>query len=56
MKITVKPVNGEPFEIEGNDYRFENGVHYLAGQSFPDEIVEVKPQTTLAVQQYVHSD
>jgi len=47
MKITVKPINAEPFVVEGNDYKHVDGIHYLVGQSFPDSIV-MSPQDVLA--------
>lgn len=42
IKITVKPVNGEAFEVEGKTLRYENDIYYIAGQSFPEEIVTVE--------------
>ena len=38
LKITT--VNGDTIEVKGNNYKFENGTHYLNGQSFPDSIVD----------------
>jgi len=43
MKLTIKTVTGYEFEVHGNDYKLENGIHYLNGESFPKSIVkEVK--------------
>lgn len=39
MKLKIKTVIGYEFEVEGNDYKHENGVHYLNGGSYPDQIV-----------------
>ena len=39
MKLTIKTITGVQLEIEGNDYKHENGIHYLKGSSYPDEIV-----------------
>ena len=42
-EIKIKTVSGLEIKIKGNNYSFRDGVHYLSGGSYPDEIVvEVK--------------
>ena len=38
-RVTVRTVKGFTFTKEGSNYRHENGIHYIAGESFPDSIV-----------------
>lgn len=40
MKLHIKTVTGYEFTVTGECYNYSDGVHYLDGQSFPDEIVE----------------
>ena len=40
MKLHIETVTGYTFEVSGKNYRHEDGVHYLAGNSYPDEIVK----------------
>ena len=39
MKLHIKTITGIEFEVEGNNYNFKNGIHYLNGESYPEEIV-----------------
>ena len=39
IKVKVKTITGFEFEVTGNDYKHENGIHYLNGESYPDQIV-----------------
>jgi len=38
--LKIKTVTGIEFEVEGNNYKHVNGIHYLNGSSYPDSIVE----------------
>lgn len=38
--LTIQPKGDyEPFTVDGLTYYEKGGIHYIAGQSFPDEIV-----------------
>lgn len=39
--LIIKPININPFTLTG-EYTLVNGIYYIAGESFPQEIVEVK--------------
>jgi len=39
MKLHIKTVTGVEFDVQGEEYSFIDGIHYLNGSSYPDEIV-----------------
>ena len=40
MTLIIETHDGKQFEIKGINYEYKDGIHYLNGQSFPDEIVK----------------
>lgn len=52
--LIIKPINMNPFTLTG-EYTLVNGIYYIAGESFPQEIVEVKESERWNTHTIAHS-